>query len=74
MDHLTIIYEQGEQGWWVAHIPEVPGAVSQGRTMEEAKEMVLDALRELSLAREEFARKEMNAMSKVESLPLKIAI
>jgi predicted RNase H-like HicB family nuclease len=46
-DELTIIYERGEQGWWIATIPEVPGAFSQGRTKEEARANVLDALSEL---------------------------
>ena len=48
---LTIIFEQGLSGWWVAAIPEVPGAFSQGRTREEARENVLDALTELMAAR-----------------------
>jgi predicted RNase H-like HicB family nuclease len=33
---VTIVYEQGDEGWLVASIPEVPGAHSQGRTREEA--------------------------------------
>ena len=42
---LTIVYEQGDDGWIVASIPEVPGAHSQGRTREEARAKVVDALR-----------------------------
>ena len=42
---LTIVYEPGDDGWVVASIPEVPGAHSQGRTREEAKANVVDALR-----------------------------
>jgi predicted RNase H-like HicB family nuclease len=42
---LTIVYEAGEDGWVVASIPEVPGANSQGRTREEARANVIDALR-----------------------------
>jgi predicted RNase H-like HicB family nuclease len=33
-----------EDGWIVAQVEEVPGAMSQGRTREEARENVLDAL------------------------------
>jgi predicted RNase H-like HicB family nuclease len=47
---LTVIYEQGEDGWVLARIREVPAAMSQGRTREEARENVLDALRELVLS------------------------
>jgi predicted RNase H-like HicB family nuclease len=41
---LTIVYEDGEDGWIVSSIPAVPGVLSQGRTREEARENVLDAL------------------------------
>lgn len=42
---LTIRYEAGEEDWVVASIAQVPGALSQGRTREEARANVLDALR-----------------------------
>ena len=48
--HLTVVYEEGESGRVVAHIRELPAAVSQGKTREEARENVLDALRELVLS------------------------
>jgi predicted RNase H-like HicB family nuclease len=41
---LTIVYEQGDDGWVIASIPEVPGAMSQGRTRDEARANVIDAL------------------------------
>jgi predicted RNase H-like HicB family nuclease len=43
---LTITYDEpDEEGWIVARVIEVPGALSQGRTRDEARENVLDALR-----------------------------
>jgi predicted RNase H-like HicB family nuclease len=42
---VTIVFEDGENGWIVASIPEVPGASSQGRTRDEARANVIDALR-----------------------------
>lgn len=42
---LTITYEQGEDGWIIAAVPAVPGTFSQGRTREEARVNVIDALR-----------------------------
>ncbi len=43
---MTIAYDEpDEAGWIVARVIEVPGAVSQGRTREEARENVIDALR-----------------------------
>ncbi len=47
METITVIYQKGEQGYWVATVAEVPGAISQGRTKSEARENVLDALDEL---------------------------
>jgi predicted RNase H-like HicB family nuclease len=42
---FTISFDSAdEDGWIVARILEVPGAMSQGRTREEARENVLDAL------------------------------
>ena len=42
---LTVVYETDpDSGWIVASIPEVRGVHSQGRTREEAREMVLSAL------------------------------
>lgn len=41
---LTIVYEDGGDGWIVASVPEVPGTMSQGRTRAEARENVIDAL------------------------------
>jgi predicted RNase H-like HicB family nuclease len=41
---MTISYEQGNDGWVIASVPEVPGTHSQGRTREEARANVLDAL------------------------------
>jgi predicted RNase H-like HicB family nuclease len=43
---MTISYDEpDEKGWIVARVIEVPGALSQGRTREEARENVIDALR-----------------------------
>jgi predicted RNase H-like HicB family nuclease len=50
---MTIVYDEpDEERWIVARVAEVPGALSQGRTREEARENVIDALR-LMLAPEE---------------------
>jgi hypothetical protein len=41
------LYEEGEDGWVVASIPEVPGAHGRGKTRGEARANVIDALRGL---------------------------
>jgi predicted RNase H-like HicB family nuclease len=42
---LQVRFEDAGDGWVLATIPEVPGAISQGRTREEARANVVDALR-----------------------------
>ena len=44
MTTYTVTYEHDEDGWWVADVPEVPGCHTQGRTIEQARERILDAL------------------------------
>jgi predicted RNase H-like HicB family nuclease len=41
---LTIVYEDAGEGWIMASIPEVPGVFSQGRTRQQARANVIDAL------------------------------
>lgn len=42
---LTIVYEKDPDSEWImVSIPEVPGVLSQGKTHEEARENILDAL------------------------------
>ena len=41
---FTIRFEDAGDGWFVAQVNEVPGAISQGESREEARENVIDAL------------------------------
>lgn len=56
---FTAIYERGEDGWWVVTCPEVPGAVSQGETLDEAREMIADAVRLILETNREEIEKEL---------------
>ena len=42
---LTAIIEKDDQGWYVGQIEELPAAISQGKSVEEVKTNLLDALR-----------------------------
>jgi len=42
---FTIVYSDGGEGWTMAQVEQVPGAISQGRTRAEARDNVIDALR-----------------------------
>ncbi|MES1227759.1 MAG: type II toxin-antitoxin system HicB family antitoxin [Armatimonadota bacterium] len=52
---FTIIFEPAEEGGYTAFIPEAPGVVSEGETLDEARAMVLDALAEMNAYRREKA-------------------
>ncbi|MCC6685626.1 MAG: type II toxin-antitoxin system HicB family antitoxin [Fimbriimonadaceae bacterium] len=67
-NELTIVFEPAEEGGFTAFIAEVPGAVSEGETMEEAREMVLDALHELTAYRREQASLAKSSKSVVERI------
>jgi len=40
----VVIYP-GEDGYWVAECPSLPGCVSQGKTKEEAMQNIKEAIR-----------------------------
>ncbi|HOO16894.1 MAG TPA: type II toxin-antitoxin system HicB family antitoxin [Phycisphaerae bacterium] len=68
LNEFTIIFERGENGWWISTIPEVPGAFSQGRTKDEARQNALDPLTELMAARRELALRQRAADSEIETI------
>jgi predicted RNase H-like HicB family nuclease len=42
---FTAIIEKTEDGWYVGQVEEIPAAISQGRTIAELKDNLLDALK-----------------------------
>jgi len=54
---LTAVYEPDENGWVQAHLLEWPAVVTCGRTLEEAREMLRDAFREMVLSYTEAGEK-----------------
>ncbi len=43
--NFTVVYEKQPDGSYVASVPALPGCNTEGRTFEEAQEMVVDAIR-----------------------------
>jgi predicted RNase H-like HicB family nuclease len=41
--NLTAIYEEAEEGGYIGYIAELPGANTQGETIEEVRENLLEA-------------------------------
>lgn len=44
MSTYTVRYERDESGWWVAQVKESPAAITQGRTIAEARRRIREAL------------------------------
>ena len=39
-----VIYQEVEDGWIMATVPDLPGAVTQGKDMDEARAMIREAV------------------------------
>jgi predicted RNase H-like HicB family nuclease len=58
MEKFTAVFEQDGE-WWIGYLEELPGANTQGRTLEEARENLKDAVRLLITANRELTRREL---------------
>ncbi len=56
---LTAVYTPIEDGRWMAQVLEIPGAISQGQTLEEVRENIAGAVGLLLKARREEADREL---------------
>ncbi len=54
---LTAIYEEAEEGGYIGYIAELPGANTQGETLEEARENLAEAAQLILDANREAAEK-----------------
>jgi predicted RNase H-like HicB family nuclease len=55
---FTAVFEVAEEGGFVAYAEELPGAISQGETIEEARENLADAIQLLLAANRELYRQD----------------
>lgn len=42
--NYTVVFEAAPEGGYVVHVPALPGLVTQGETIEEARAMAKDAI------------------------------
>jgi predicted RNase H-like HicB family nuclease len=57
---LTAIFEPAQEGGYTCFVEEVPAAISQGETLEEAKANLLDALKLVLECQREIAEKDLS--------------
>lgn len=66
------VFEQEEE-WWIGYIEELPGANTQGRTLEETRENLKEAIQLIIETNREIAHKETKG-KKVIREELKVAV
>lgn len=70
---LHIVFEPDEQGWVRATIEELPGVITCAPTLDEARELVRDALDEWLLALTSAERLTIAGNATRETLTLSVA-
>jgi predicted RNase H-like HicB family nuclease len=53
METFTAVFEQ-EGEWWIGYVEDLPGANTQGRTLEEARENLKEAVQLIIEANRQF--------------------
>jgi predicted RNase H-like HicB family nuclease len=70
---LTAVFTPDEDGWTMAQLAEWPAVVTCGRTVEEAREMLLDAAREIVASYRDEGREPPIGGGHVEQLTVDVA-
>jgi predicted RNase H-like HicB family nuclease len=70
---LTAIYEEAEEGGYIGYVAELPGANTQGETLDEVRENLIDAVQMLlETNREEAERRISQSARTVKREPLTV--
>jgi predicted RNase H-like HicB family nuclease len=70
---LTAVFTPDENGWTMAQLAEWPAVVTCGRTIEEAREMLLDAALEMVASYRDEGREPPIGSGHVEPLTISLA-
>ena len=62
---LTAVYEEAEEGGYIGYVAELPGANTQGETLEEVRENLSDAIQLIFDANREEFEKRLTPNAKV---------
>ena len=57
MERCTAAFKR-DGDWWIGSVEELPGAHTQGRTLDEAREHLTDAVRLVIKGNRELARRD----------------
>ena len=65
---LTAVFEPAKEGGYTCFVEEVPAAISQGETLDEAKANLRDALKLVLECQRELAEKDLSPNALRESI------
>ncbi len=65
---LTAVFEPAKEGGYTCFVEEIPAAISQGETLEEAKANLLDALKLVLECQRELAEKNLSPQALRETI------
>jgi predicted RNase H-like HicB family nuclease len=62
---LTAIYEEAEEGGYIGYVAELPGANTQGETLDEARVNLLEAVQLILATNREEAEQRLGNKARV---------
>lgn len=63
--NLTAVYEEADEGGYIGYIAELPGANTQGETLDEVRENLLEAVQMILEANREESERRREKGAKV---------
>jgi len=69
-----VMYQEVEDGWIMATVPDLPGAVTQGRNLDEARAMIKEAIELLLETYRENATRDAPGNAIWESLTVDVPV
>lgn len=69
-----VVYTPIEDGWYMASVPELPGAVTQGRDLDEARLMIQEAVELLLESYQDHAMKDAPGSAIWETLAVDVPV
>ena len=67
-----VLYQQVEDGWIMASVPDLPGAVTQGKDLDEARAMIKEAVELLLESYRPHAQKDASGSAIWETLTVDV--
>ena len=74
MTREYVVYEEIDDGWIMASVPDLPGAVTQGANIDEARAMIKEAVELLLESYRENAKKDASGSAIWEQITVEVPV